>query len=104
MLNVDQSLCELLPISPGSSSRFTRQTKEDLGGEVALSGQAYQDVTDGAFIACARAWHPCFYAVAQYSIRASGRAFFQLKHDRKQHVIIYFGCDPIEDSFCYCYH
>ena len=35
MLNVDQSGCELLPISPGSSSRVTRQTKEDPGNEVA---------------------------------------------------------------------
>ena len=35
MLNVDQSGCKLLPISPGSSSRVMRQTKEDPGGEVA---------------------------------------------------------------------
>ena len=34
MLNVDQSDREFLPISPGSSSRVARQTKEDPGDEV----------------------------------------------------------------------
>ena len=34
MLNVDQSGCKLLPISPGSLSHVTCQTKEDPGDEV----------------------------------------------------------------------
>ena len=44
MLNVDQSNCEFLPISPGSSSsRVTRQTKEDPGDEVVMNADYYED-------------------------------------------------------------